>query len=40
MNAQQSLKDLEDKWSGGIFTADQWIGVIYPAVFRAGSLTN
>lgn len=31
--AEKPLKDLEAKWGGGIFTADKWIGVVYPAVF-------
>jgi glyoxylase-like metal-dependent hydrolase (beta-lactamase superfamily II) len=31
--ARQPLKDLEGDWGGGIFDADKWIGVVYPAVF-------
>jgi cyclase len=31
--AQSPLKDLEGEWGGGIFTADKWIGIVYPAVF-------
>ena len=31
--AQAPLKDLEQAWGGGMFTADKWIGIIYPAVF-------
>jgi len=27
------LEDLAADWGGGIFTADKWIGVVYPAVF-------
>ena len=27
------LKDLEADWGGGIFSADKWIGIIYPAVY-------
>jgi cyclase len=27
------LKDLEADWSGGIFTADKWIGIVYSAVY-------
>ncbi len=27
------LKDLEQDWGGGIFSADKWIGIVYPAVF-------
>jgi len=30
---QAPLEDLEADWGGGIFTADKWIGVVYPAVF-------
>jgi glyoxylase-like metal-dependent hydrolase (beta-lactamase superfamily II) len=30
---QAPLKDLEQEWGGGIFTADKWIGIVYPAVF-------
>jgi len=30
---QAPLEDLKADWGGGIFTADKWIGVIYPAVF-------
>ena len=30
---QAPLEDLAADWGGGIFTADKWIGVIYPAVF-------
>jgi len=30
---QKPLKDFEADWGGGIFTADKWIGVVYPAVF-------
>lgn len=30
---QKPLQDLEAKWGGGIFTADKWIEVVYPAVF-------
>jgi len=29
----QPLQDLEAGWGGGIFTADKWIEVVYPAVF-------
>ena len=29
---QAPLEDLEADWGGGIFTADKWIGVVYPAV--------
>ena len=31
--SQAPLKDLEADWGGGIFTADKWIGIVYPAVF-------
>lgn len=31
--AQAPLEDLEKEWGGGIFTADKWIGVVYPAVY-------
>ena len=31
--SQAPLKDLEADWGGGIFTADKWIGVVYPAVY-------
>jgi len=30
---QAPLKDLEQEWGDGIFTADKWIGIVYPAVF-------
>jgi len=30
---QAPLKDLEQRWGGGIFSADKWIEVVYPAVF-------
>jgi len=30
---KKRLKDLEKKWGGGIFAADKWIDVMYPAVF-------
>ena len=30
---QAPLEDLAADWGGGIFTADKWIGVVYPAVF-------
>ncbi len=30
---QAPLKDLEQEWGDGIFTADKWIGVVYPAVY-------
>jgi len=30
---QAPLKDLEQEWGGGIFSADKWIGIVYPAVF-------
>jgi len=30
---QKPLKDLEANWGGGRFTADKWIGIVYPAVF-------
>jgi len=30
---QAPLEDLSTDWGGGIFTADKWIGVVYPAVF-------
>ena len=29
---QKPLKDLEADWGGGRFTADKWIGIVYPAV--------
>ena len=31
--AQAPLKDIEPAWGNGMFTADKWIGIIYPAVF-------
>ena len=31
--AKGPLRDLERKWGGGIFKADKWIRVIYPAAF-------
>ena len=31
--AMAPLKDLEADWAGGIFTADRWIGIIYPGIF-------
>ena len=31
--AQAPLSDLEAQWGGGIFTADKWIPVIYPAIY-------
>jgi cyclase len=31
--AKAPLKDLEADWGGGIFTADKWIGIVYPAVY-------
>ena len=31
--AQAPLKDLEANWGGGIFTADKWISIVYPAVY-------
>jgi len=27
------LKDLEAQWGGGIFSADKWIAIVYPAVY-------
>jgi glyoxylase-like metal-dependent hydrolase (beta-lactamase superfamily II) len=30
---QAPLEDLAADWGSGIFTADKWIGVVYPAVF-------
>lgn len=30
---EKPLQDMEAKWGGGIFTADKWIEVVYPAVF-------
>lgn len=30
---EKPLRDLEAKWGGGIFSADKWIEVVYPAVF-------
>jgi cyclase len=31
--AEAPLKDLEADWGNGIFTADKWIGIVYPAVY-------
>jgi cyclase len=31
--AKTPLKDLEADWGNGIFTADKWIGIVYPAVY-------
>lgn len=31
--SQAPLKDLEADWGGGRFTADKWIGIVYPAVY-------
>ena len=31
--ASAPLKDLEADWGGGIFSADKWIGIVYPAVY-------
>jgi glyoxylase-like metal-dependent hydrolase (beta-lactamase superfamily II) len=31
--AKAPLADLEADWGGGIFSADKWIGIIYPAVY-------
>ena len=31
--AQAPLKDLEAQWGNGIFSADKWIEVVYPAVY-------
>ena len=31
--AAAPLKDLEAQWGGGIFSADKWIAVVYPAVY-------
>jgi hypothetical protein len=31
--ASAPLKDFEADWGGGIFTADKWIGIVYPAVY-------
>ena len=31
--AKVPLKDLEADWGNGIFTADKWIGIVYPAVY-------
>jgi cyclase len=31
--AKAPLKDLEADWGNGIFTADKWIGIVYPAVY-------
>ena len=31
--AKAPLKDLEVQWGGGIFSADKWIGIVYPAVY-------
>ena len=30
---QAPLEDLAANWGGGIFSADKWTGVFYPAVF-------
>ena len=30
--AKAPLDDLEADWGGGIFSADKWIGIVYPAV--------
>ena len=31
--AVSPLKDLEQRWSGGIFDADKWVDIGYPAVY-------
>ncbi len=31
--AQAPLNDLEAGWGGGIFSADKWITIVYPAVY-------
>ena len=31
--AKAPLADLEADWGGGIFSADKWIGIVYPAVY-------
>jgi cyclase len=31
--AKTPLKNLEADWGNGIFTADKWIGIVYPAVY-------
>jgi len=31
--ASAPLKDLEADWGDGIFTADNWISIVYPAVY-------
>jgi glyoxylase-like metal-dependent hydrolase (beta-lactamase superfamily II) len=31
--AEAPLKDLEAGWGGGIFSADKWIDIVYPAVY-------
>ena len=31
--AGEPLKDLEEQWGGGIFTAEKWIKITYPAVY-------
>ena len=31
--AKTPLRDLQAKWGGGIFTADKWISIVYPAVY-------
>ena len=30
---RKPLADLEEKWGGGIFSGEKWIGITYPAVF-------
>jgi len=30
---QAPPKDFEADWGGGRFSADKWIGIVYPAVF-------
>ncbi|MEE9343413.1 MAG: MBL fold metallo-hydrolase [Gammaproteobacteria bacterium] len=31
--SRKPLADLENQWGGGMFTGDQWIEVIYPAIY-------
>ena len=30
---EEPLAEFEDQWGGGIFDADQWIEIVYPAVY-------